>query len=495
MNIRRWALLAALAAALAVASLSPAGAQMRGARGGMGNGRGSRMNGGRGRMGELGARPRRARQLPPNTFAGTIVDVTGHMVAVQDESDNTIRVAHVSGAVPPGLAPGRTVEVSGLTRNGVIREPRFEALSGAPWPAPTTRSQPSGRIDHVLFIIQENHTFDNYFGTYPGAHGFPAGIEEPLAPGDKQAVAPFHFTYDLTHDMDHSWQACHKAMNGGKMNAFIEAERSADTMGYYDRSDLPNYWAYADRFTLSDHFFSSLAGPSLPNHLYTVAAQSGGVLDNMKEPPEKGFNFPTMAELLGKSRISWKYYEGGEFPGAFHLWNPLPGFSSFKNDKSLMAHLVPNAQYFTDLRQGTLPSVAWFIPNSAESEHPINNLQVGMWYVTTLANALAKSPYWHNTVVVITWDDYGGFYDHMPPPQVDDYGYGPRVPAIIVSPYARAGHVDRTQYDFTSVLKFVEERFNLHALTTRDKEADSIGRSLHLKQRPLAPFFITEPLG
>ena len=229
MNARRWAFVTTLIAALALACLPSAGAQGRGTRDGRGNGRGrmggeGRMNGGRGRMGEAGrARLRRPRQLPPHTFAGTIVDVTGHMVAVQDESDNTIRVAYVPGSVPPGLAPGRTVEVSGETRSGVVHNPRFEALAGEAWPPSTTRSQPSGRIDHILFIIQENHTFDNYFGTYPGANGFPAGIKEPLAPGDTQAVAPFHFTYDLTHDMDHSWEACHRAMNGGKMNAFIEA--------------------------------------------------------------------------------------------------------------------------------------------------------------------------------------------------------------------------------------------------------------------------------
>ena len=216
-------------------------------------------------------------------------------------------------------------------------------------------------------------------------------------------------------------------MNNGRMDGFIAAERSADTMAYYDRSDLPNYWTYADHFTLCDRFFSSLAGPSLPNHLYTIAAQSGGVLNNMKKPPSGGFNFPTMAELLGRSNVTWKYYNG-EDPAEFGVWSPLPGFASFMKSEELRSHIVSSTEYFQDLRGGTLPAVSWIVPNAPNSEHPPSDLGLGMWYVTDLVNALMKSPYWLNTVLVITWDDYGGFYDHVAPPQVDGYGYGPTRP-------------------------------------------------------------------
>jgi phospholipase C len=274
------------------------------------------------------------------------------------------------------------------------------------------------------------------------------------------------------------------------MDQFIPAEKSVDTMGYYDGTDIPNHWAYAQHFTLCDHFFSSLAGPSLPNHLYMVAAQSGGVVDNLKNPPTGGFNFPTMAELLGAHQVGWKYYIGMD-PQAFHLWNPLAGFKSFMSSQELRSHLVSSDQYFRDLRDGTLPAVAWIVPNFDESEHPPADIQVGMWYVTDLVNALMKSPYWQNTALVITWDDYGGFYDHVAPPQVDQYGLGPRVPALIVSPYAHAGFVDHTPYEFCSVLHFIEDQFKLPPLTARDHQANDLGMTLDPAQRPLAPFLIS----
>jgi phospholipase C len=424
---------------------------------------------------------------------GTVLDVTGQLVAVQATKDHTIRLVRLSGAVPPEIAPGKTVAVRGQLRRGLITQPTLRVTGGAAWPTPTTSPQPAGRIDHILFLIQENHTFDNYFGTYPGAEGFPPGVKLPLRPGMRPAVAPFHFASPLTHDMSHEWEAARAAYDGGKMDGFISAENSLDTMGYYDATDIPNYWAYARAFTLADQFFSSLQGPSLPNHLYTVAAQSGGVVRNYLHAPEQGFDFPTMFDLLGASQVSWKYYDGRANPQAYGLWNPLPAFKAFRGSTELRAHLVGNAQYFRDLRDGQLPSVAWIVPNPPESEHPPHEIQVGMWYVTAVVNALMKSPYWQNTALVITWDDYGGFYDHVPPPQVDKFGYGPRVPALIISPYARAGFVDHTPYEFCSVLRFIENRFQLPPLTARDHEANSLELSLDLGQRPLPPLLISAP--
>jgi phospholipase C len=429
------------------------------------------------------------RDTKDGTITGTIVDVTGNLVAVRNENDKTIRVVLVSDMQLSGLVPGKTVEADGTASGGLIIVSNITITGGGPWSEPSTPSQPSGQIDHILFLIQENHTFDSYFGTYPGAEGFPQGIKVPLQPGGTPTIAPFHFTSRLTHDMPHKWAAAHEAMDGGKMDGFIQAEHSTDTMGYYDGTDLPNYWAYAGQFILADNFFSSLAGPSLPNHLYTVAAQSGGLINNRPHPPAAGFDFVTMAELLGASGISWKYYDGGPDPKSFGYWNPLPGFKTFMDSGKLMSHLVDNTEYFRDLRNGKLPAVAWIIPNTAESEHPPHDIQVGMWYVTSIVNALMKSPYWQNSILIITWDDYGGFYDHVPPPQVDKYGYGPRVPAIIISPYVQPGFIDHTLYDFTSVLRFIEERFNLKPLTDRDKDANSFARSLNLKQQ-LAPFLI-----
>ncbi len=428
-----------------------------------------------------------------DSVQGTVLDVTGKLVAVQDAKDRTIRTVYLPDGVPSGVVPGKTVSAGGRFDKGIIRAKGLRITGGKAWPSPKAPPKSTGRIEHILFLIQENHSFDSYFGTYPGAEGFPRGIKQPINPGGRPSVAPFHRTTDLNHDMGHSWREARLAINHGRMDGFIFAAQSRDAMGYYDGSDIPNYWAYVRRFTLCDRFFSSLAGPSLPNHLYMVAAQSGGVVRNLRRPPAGGFSFPTMAELLARSKVSWKYYNGGE-PEQFGLWNPLPGFKQFMDSKALMSHLVPNEQYFRDLRDGTLPAVAWIVPNEPESEHPVWDIRIGMWYTTAFVNALIKSPYWKNTVLVITWDDYGGFFDHVPPPRVDRYGYGPRVPTIIVSPYARQGYVDHTQYDFTSVLRFIEERHSLKPLTSRDRNANSLAGSLAASPQSAMPYLITGPL-
>jgi phospholipase C len=426
-----------------------------------------------------------------NNIRGTVVDVTGNLVAVREFIDPTIWTVNISGRLPAGIAPGKTVSVRGRFGNGLINAKTIKITGGKTWPVVKAASEPTRQIEHILFLIQENHSFDNYFGTFPGADGLPAGIKLPLYPGGPGAVAPFHFSFNLSHDLNHSWETAHTAYNGGKMDGFIFAERSLDTMGYYDGSDIPNYWAYAGHFTLCDRFFSSLMGPSLPNHLYTIAAQSGGEIRNRVKPPQGGYDFKTLAELLENSHISWKYYDGKANPHSFWLWNPLPGFTSFMRDKRLMAHLVSNLDYFKDIRNGALPAVAWIVPNIRESEHPPVNIQLGMWYTTAVVNALMKSRYWRNTLLIITWDDYGGFYDHATPVQVDQYGYGPRVPAIIVSPYAKPGYIDHTRYDFTSVLRTIENRFHLKPLTSRDAAATDLSNSLDLARPPLAPFLIS----
>ncbi len=438
----------------------------------------------------------------PKTVEGTVLDITGPLVAIFGSVGHVIRVAYGTRNLPSDLMPGKTVKASGQFEKGLLYANDIKVTGGTAWRPPTTLSAPSGQIEHILFLIQENHSFDNYFGTYPGADGFPKGIKVPAEPGGEPFIVPFHFTFDLTHDLPHSWESAHAAIHGGKNDGWIMAEQSLDTMGYYDRTDIPNYWAYADHYTLCDQFFSSLAGASLPNHLYAVAAQSGEIINNdylRGKPTGEGIKFQSLAELLDSANVTWKYYRGenpkprGAHPKKFDLLNPLPGFKSFMKSKKLMTHLVSTTEYFRDLCEGTLPSVAWIVPTIKESEHPPEDIHVGMWYVTSCINALMKSPYWKNTVLVVTWDDYGGFYDHVAPPQVDKYGYGPRVPAIVISPFARAGFIDKTRYDFTSVLRFIEDRFNLRPLTPRDRLANSIEKSLDLSQQPLNPFLIKAP--
>ncbi len=394
------------------------------------------------------------------------------------------------------------------------------AAGGAAW----GQNAPAGmeKIRHVIWIIQENRSFDNYFGTYPGADGIPPGTCLPVMPGSKSCVKPFPMpagqpAYDLNHD----WDTIHAAYDHGAMDGFVWAEGTSLTMGYYGAKDIPNYWKYANNYTLCDHFFSSQMGYSLPNHVYTVAAQSGGLIVNVPNVKEledvmddpDGFSFASMAEMMSKTKISWKYYvdsqpmpkgvpmrlsETGErlaFPNPkqFNLWNPLPGFKKIRDDPKEMAHLVDLKEYYADLQNGTLPEVTWIVPDYQDSEHPVALPSDGMWYVTRLVNALMQSKYWQDSAIFLTWDDYGGFYDHVPPPEIDAYGLGPRVPMLVISPYAKAGHVAHTEYEFSSVLKFIEERWKLNHLTARDHWANDMRECFDFSQKENAALVIPIP--
>ena len=410
-------------------------------------------------------------------------------------------------------------------------------------------------INHIIYIIQENITFDHYFGTYPGADGIPADVKFAFRPGGKPKLGPFHLTKTaIPHDLNHSWQAARTAYDGGKMDGFLWAEWPEalhyywqgevpqidtaeiepvpglpgkggpefntnivngqligkrpfsapkgqppdwvlNTLSYYDYHEVPNYWEYARRYTLCDRFFSSLSGPSEPNHLYTIAAQSGGLVNNPGPDiarKEAVYNFKTVAELLQSKGVSWKYYDEKPNPRQHTLWNPLPGFKSFTPNGELIKNVVPLAEFFSDIKSGQLPSVCWIVPNGPDSEHPPQDSARGMWHVTDLVNAVMNSPFWKDTAIIITWDDYGGFYDHVAPPKIDKYGYGFRVPGLVISAYARPGFVDHTQFDFTSPLKLIETRFNLPALTDRDRAANDMLSCFDFKQQPLSPDPITK---
>jgi phospholipase C len=395
--------------------------------------------------------------------------------------------------------------------------------------APPDPPQASGKfqkINHVIWIIQENHSFDNYFGTFPGADGFPPGTCAPEMPGSKKCIKPFHMPKDQPiFDIAHSWEAAHAAYNNGRMDGFVWAEGTPYTMGYYDERDIPNYWNYARHFTLCDEFFSSLMGPSFPNHIYTVAGQSGGVIDNYftlqqleraTDDPD-GFDFDSMVNLFEKSNVTWKSYVETRptagwlvemaskehkaaglnlmFPNPkeMNLWNPLPAFKYIRDNPKLMANLVDLKEYFADLRQGTLPAVSRIVSDGQDSEHPPEPIAQGMWHVTKIINALMESPYWKDSVVFLTWDDYGGFYDHVQPPMIDAFGMGPRVPMIVISPYARPGYVSHATYEFGSVLKFIEERWGLGHLTLRDGAASDMSDCFNFDQKPNPPLAIPIP--
>jgi len=396
------------------------------------------------------------------------------------------------------------------------------AIAGTAQTVPAT-PLPAGfrKIKHLIWIIQENHSFDNYFGTFPGADGIPPGTCLPVLPGSKGCVKPFHYSsVNLPIcDIPHTWEAAHAAYDNGKMDGFVWAEGTPYTMGYYDQRDIPNYWAYARNYTLCDRYFSSFMGPSLQNHLYTVAAQDGGLthmphtlkeVESDLDDPD-GFSFASIIKLFNKTNLDWKYYNetkplppgvsrdagiNDQFypdPKRYWIWNPLPGFKAVRDNPADMARLVDLKEYFTDLKRGTLPQVAWIVPDTEDSEHPPEPIAQGMWYVTLLINALMESAYWKDSVIVLTWDDYGGFYDNVEPPDVDAYGYGPRVPTIVISPYAKPGFISHEVYDFTSVLKFIEERWGMTHLTARDHYALDLRDCFDFNQTPNSPLVIPIP--
>ena len=398
--------------------------------------------------------------------SGTVLDQTGVVLAVEDD-----RTATVYCVRPPAGSPevraGLHVRVIGTFAAGVLNARRLRVTGGTAWPPPAAAATAGHGVQHILLLMQENHSFDNYFGTFPGANGLAAGVVV-------EGVAAHHLRSAVSSNPNHSVGAVKAAVDGGKMDRFVTAGATADAMGYYDSRDIPNYWSYASRFALADSFFSSFAGPTLPNHLFAVAGRDGGARTNRSRPAGGSYPFPSLADELDAAGISWKSYVGGS-PSRFGPLNPLAGFSSVAASPG---RVVPTRQLFEDLRAGALPSVAWIFPSGEESEHPLTDVRVGMWYVTAVVNALMKSSAWEDTVLVITWDENGGFYDHVPPPVRHGAMLGPRVPALVVSPWARPGFVDHTPYDVTSVLRYVEERFGVAPLTEWDRDAASLSGML-----------------
>ncbi len=401
--------------------------------------------------------------------------------------------------------------------------PKSGRSSAAVRLANSTHRQGINKIRHIIWIIQENHSFDNYFGTYPEANGIPPQTCLPRMPGRHACVRPFHLPNPMPAcDLSHEWWTAHADYDHGAMDGFVWAEGTPYTMGYSDQRDIPNYWAYARHYTLADRFFSALMGPSMPNHVYTVAAQSGGLITNdcslhgewhrlqgIMDDPD-GFDFSSIITRFQAAGISWKYYveqlqHPPHIPDPCHvyhpgpkqlgLWNPLPGFGAIRHNPRLMDRLVDQQQYFQDLKTGRLPAVSWLIPAFQDSEHPPALVTQGMWYVTHLINALMRSRYWHDSVIFLTWDDYGGFYDHVPPPLLDAYGDGPRVPLLVISPYAKPDHITHQTGDLTSILRFMEKRFHLRHLTARDHYAGDLSDAFNFHQTPNPPLIIPRPAG
>jgi phospholipase C len=371
------------------------------------------------------------------------------------------------------------------------------------------------KIQHIVFLIKENRSFDQYFGTFPGADGATSG---KISTGQ---TVPLTHAPDLgPFDLGHSWRDAIIAIDGGHMNKFDQVI-SGDVDGFrysytqFLESDIPNYFAYARTYVLADRMFSSMAGPSFPNHLFTVAAQDGGVLDNPHpqngawgcdsdendtvpvahpdgkitvEPP--CFDFQTLADSMEAAHIPWKYYAPSKGHYGYQF-STLDAIRHIRNAPLWNDRVVPDNQFAADALSGNLPAVSWLVTGST-NDHPGRSVCRGENWTVQQLNAVMKGPDWNSTVVFLTWDDFGGFYDHVPPPSTGNYTMGPRVPLLIISPYAKRGYISHTQYDFSSFLKFVETRFHLPTLTDDDKRANDMLDSFDFAGEPQPTLFLQE---
>jgi phospholipase C len=377
------------------------------------------------------------------------------------------------------------------------------------------------KIQHVVVIMQENRSFDSYFGTYPGADGIPMqnGVPTVCVPDPlrKTCVKPFHDTNDKNNGGPHGAPSAVADIDGSKMDGFIQQaekaiagacqtpndpncslnSKSPDVMGYHTASEIPNYWTYAQQFVLQDRMFEPNASWSLPEHLFMVSGWSAQCPssdpmscvndlnnpDSLKNPkkntpvPQKPplYAWTDLTYLLYKNNVSWAYYVAdGTQPdceddamfctpkaqnaGTPQIWNPLPYFTTVHQDGQ-MANIQQLGNFYAEVKDGTLPAVSWIIPNGKTSEHPPALVSTGQAYVTGLVNAIMQSPEWDSTAIFLAWDDWGGFYDHVTPPSVDQNGYGLRVPGLVISPYARKGYIDHQTLSFDAYLKFIEDDF------------------------------------
>jgi len=406
----------------------------------------------------------------------------------------------------------------------------FSAGCGGSSQGTTVNNPPPAKIEHVIVIFQENRTPDNLFHGLPNADIANSGVNShgqtiPLAP------IPLAGGYDLVHaHLAFEWM-----YDGGKMDGADKIGVSCQTncppnpqFMYVNPSDVSPYFQLAQRYTFADRMFQTNQGPSFPAHQFILAGTSapsvGSTLFAAENPtypkdntnPNGGciaapqtvvllidssgkessssypcYEHPTLSDLLSSNNISWRYYApsaGSIFtaPNAIqHICVPDSTHSQCTGAIWTNNVILKQTQVLTDIANGQLPAVSWVIPSGLSSDHPRGNDGSGPSWVASIVNAVGNSSYWSNTAIFITWDDWGGWYDHVAPPIINSYEYGFRVPLIVVSPYAKPTYVSHVTHDFGSILKFIENNFGLPSLGYADAIADDLSDCFDFTQTPL----------
>lgn len=324
----------------------------------------------------------------------------------------------------------------------------------------------SNPIDHILIACQENRSFDEYFGFYPkaGKYGVPPGYSLP--DGNGGHIKPYHFPSPITPDVSHSWTDSHSEWNKGKMDGFYTTD-GIWAIGFYSSSDLQYYYSLADHYTLCGNYHCYELGPTFPNRIALMSGTCGGNTSNSIS--QGSLDWPTIADVLDAHNISWKCYNLGTGTGSIEGFNGLSYFKQWVSDPRLY---IPEADYYLDLALGTLPQVSFFIPEAVVSEHPPADIQWGQEKMQDIITALQQSSSWRSSAFFLTYDERGGYFDHVAPTEVDAYGMGFRVPMLVISPHAKKGHISGHLYDHSSVLKFIERRFNLPTLASINHQFD-----------------------
>lgn len=383
-------------------------------------------------------------------------------------------------------------------------------------------------IKHVVIVIKENHTFDNYFGSFPGAEGI-----TQIKTKSGMMIAPPKAPDRTLRDLCHSHACALTDLNGGAMDAWEDvagASQNGDNLVYaqYDESSIPNYWAYAKAFTLGDHFFSNVLGPSFPGHTVVLAAQAGWAYGNpntsvlkpywgcdqpqntlvsiqdqmtcQEKPVFPCFDIPSLPDVLPQG-VDWKFY-GSNFYLLSEVWSMFDAIKSIRNGPG-WNNVVVESEFAKDIAAHKLPAVSWLVDQDLADEHPaIGGICQGENWTVDHLNVLMNSEYWKDTAILFTMDDFGGWYDHVPPPRIDGcdkvkpYGLGFRLPLLVISPYAKPGFVFKEVSEQASVVRFVEKVFGATKTladtdpAARDKDANDLMNAFDFTQKPLPPLVL-----